>query len=121
MTRDAAPADHTTADHTTAGIPDVLDLLDDLTRLVHRAADGRDPNQRYHADHVTARLRDLRMRVAGPRPRPARRIPGDWFTDLSLALGDTTDLPRTALVARLDQLETALDRARSRRSRWWRR
>jgi hypothetical protein len=96
-------------------IHDVIDLLDDLARLVGRAAAGGEPTQRYHAEDVTNRLRDLRARLARTHPKPRRGIPGDWFTDLSLALGDSTDLPRTALTARIDQLEASLDRAFRRR------
>jgi hypothetical protein len=103
-----------------AAVHDVIDLLDDLARLVDRAAADRAVTQRYHAEHVTARLRDVRARLALSHPRPYRRIPGDWFTDLSLALGDTTGLHRIALTARIDQLEATLDQA-FRRSRRWRR
>jgi hypothetical protein len=103
-----------------AAVHDVIDLLDDLGRLVVRAAADGEPTQHYHAEHVTARLRDLRARLARSHPHPPRRVPGDWFTDLSLALGDTTGLPRTALTARIDQLEATLDQA-FRRSRRWRR
>jgi hypothetical protein len=101
-------------------VHDVIDLLDDLVRLVDRAASDHAVTQRYHAEHATARLRDLRARLARSHPRPQRRIPGDWFTDLSLALGDTTGLPQVALTTRLDQLEATLDQA-FRRSRRWRR
>ena len=76
-----------------AAIHDMIDLLDDLVRLVDRAAADREPTQRYHAEHVTARLHSLRARLARSHPRPPRQIPGDWFTDLSLALGDSTGLP----------------------------
>jgi hypothetical protein len=96
---------------------DVIDLLDDLVRLVERAAADGEPTQRYHAEHVTARLHDLRARLARSRPRPRRAIPGDWFTELSLALGDTTGLPRIALTARVKQLEATFDRASRRRRR----
>ena len=106
------------ADHAT--VHEVIDLLDDLTQLVDRAAADREPTQQYHAEHITARLRNLRARLTASHPRPPRRIPGDWFTDLSLALGDTTGLPRTALAARIDQLEATLDQA-FRRTRRWRR
>jgi hypothetical protein len=105
---------------TDPAVHDVIDLLDDLAGLVERAAANGQPTQRYHAEHATARLRDLRARLAQSHPRPRRGIPGDWFTDLSLALGDTTGLPRIALVARIDQLEASLEQA-SRRSRLWRR
>jgi hypothetical protein len=102
-------------------VHDVIDLLDDLARLVVRAAADGEPTQRNHAEHVTGRLRDLRARLARSHPRTPRGIPGDWFTDLSLALGDTTGLPRTALAARIDQLEANLDQALRRSRRWWRR
>jgi hypothetical protein len=103
-------------------VHDMIDLLDDLTRLVDRAAADRELTQRYHAEHATARLRTLRARLAQSHPRPPRRIPGDWYTDLSLALGDTTGLPRIAvLTARIDQLEATLNQASRQSRRWWRR
>jgi hypothetical protein len=98
----------------------VIGLLDDLGRLVERAAADGEPTQRYHAEHVTSLLRNLRARLAQSHPQSSRGIPGDWYTDLSLALGDTTGLPRIALTARIDQLEATLDQA-FRRSRRWRR
>jgi hypothetical protein len=104
-----------------AVLVDLLDLLDDLADLVDLAAVGGDGIQRYHAEHVTTRLRDLRARLAGPAPPSASRL-GDWYTELAFALGDTSTLPRAALGAHLDQFQAALDRAFARRQRrWWRR
>src|SRR5688572_23519409 len=99
-----------------AAVHDVIDLLDDLARLVDRALADREPTQRFHGEHATARLRGLRARLALSHPRPQRHLPGDWFTDLSLALGDTTELPRIALTARIELLEATLQQT-SRRSR----
>lgn len=102
-------------------VVEVLDLLDDLTRLIDRSAANGATSRGFHADHVNTRLRELRTRLARTHPRQRRPIPGDWYTDLALALGDTAGLPSAALTAKIDQLESALDRAGAQRRtrRWW--